>query len=74
MILILSSDVRITWILCSVYNCYNECKATISSACGDVAESRRLFNLATTVIDLVRRTENAPHTNFMQDIAMNVLK
>ncbi|KAF8659932.1 hypothetical protein AX14_007499 [Amanita brunnescens Koide BX004] len=68
------TDARITRILGSAYNCYDECDATISSAYRDVAASRHLFNLATTVIELARRADNAPHTNFMQDIAINVLK
>ncbi|KAF8737313.1 hypothetical protein AX14_013089, partial [Amanita brunnescens Koide BX004] len=69
----LNADARITCILCSAYNRYNECNATISSARRDVAGSRHLFNLATIVMDLVRSAETAPHTNFMPDIAINVL-
>jgi len=36
--------------------------------------SRRLSDQAGMVIELVRSAERAPHTNFMPDIAANVLK
>ncbi|KAF8737307.1 hypothetical protein AX14_013084 [Amanita brunnescens Koide BX004] len=67
-------DARIACNLNEAYNCHDKCKEVISSAHKDLAGSRRLSDQAGMVIELVRSAERAPRTNFMPDIAVNVLK
>lgn len=67
-------NARIVGILSSAYNLYEKCEEVILSAHRDMTGSRRLSNEADMIIELVRSVERVPHTNFMLDIAVNVLK
>ncbi|KAF8331215.1 hypothetical protein F5887DRAFT_1081321 [Amanita rubescens] len=67
-------DTRILCTLSAAYNCYDECRVTVFSAHRDVSGSSRLFDQAATLIGLAHGAERAPHTNFMADIAANLMR
>lgn len=67
-------DARIACILDAAHSYYENGKEALLSARKDMPGSRRLSNQAEMIIELMRSAGRAPHTNFMLDIAVNVLK